>query len=378
MLARTRYLVASVLVGMLLAACSHSSPAQPSLPDATTPSAYHIVYRLTIAGSPGESESLWVVRPFESVDQILSGPPPGGSLVLATASRLGEQVAKSGQSAGALLYAPAAPAQFDVRLDLVLPSAIRNHQVQALGQSKILGRPCRIYRSAQSLREPGPLAVLHSGGTYVDTCIDNQGLVLLEVSYQNGRVNETRQAVSVQAGAGATDGADFNMSGESTPFDEGGGFFHHLTATSAPPGPSWAPSWLPPGYRFAGKYDVVPAQPQAFDSPDNGVPNPLGLPGSLVTELDDVYVSGPDTIVLEQGGTLNGATFAAPTGGIEVTLGQLGKGQLTLSPDGPVVSAEPTKGFHFVRLVGTLPADQLLRVAQSLVPQAPGKLVTIP
>lgn len=59
-------------------------------------------------------------------------------------------------------------------------------------------------------------------------------------------------------------------------------------------------------------------------------------------------------------------------------LGQLGKGQLTLSPDGPVVSAEPTKGFHFVRLVGTLPADQLLRVAQSLVPQAPGKLVTIP
>src|SRR5438270_190393 len=111
-----------------------------------------------------------------------------------------------------------------------------------------------------------------------------------------------------------------------------------------------------------------------------GPPNQLGLPGSLVAETDIVWVRGPDVIVLQQGGTLNGARFAAPAGARPVDLGAaggLGPGQLEITGTGSVVSAEPASAVHFLRLSGTLDPSTMLALARSIVRAPPGTLTRL-
>jgi hypothetical protein len=377
--------VAVAVAGSLLAwtqpwGSSHSlaSSAPAGFAD---PVGYHITYAVTIPGTQETTEQLWVRRPFDSVDETLAGPPPGGSLDLAIVARLGAQILHSGGGAAAtLIHVAAAPAANDIHLGPILAAALSAGRLRYRGTSRVDGRPCRVYRSAQSLQTPGPLPVLGNGSSYVDTCVDDDGLPLSEASYKGARLVELRTAVAVQVGASAAAGVDYQMAGELTPFDQGGGSFNQLAPGSRPPGPSWAPSWLPAGFVAAGRYDVVPSQPQAFDlsNQGSGPPTPSGLPGALVAEIDDVYVSGPDVIVVEQGGTLNGARFAAPTGGTDVQLGPLGEGQLSLSATASVVTAEPTRGFAFVRISGTVPPALLVRIARSMRQQPPGTIVTLP
>jgi len=361
-----------------------TTPAAP--PDAktvgfATPPGYHITYEVTVPGTPVTTEQRWVERPFNSVDETLSGPPPGGSLQLAIVARIGAQVFRnSADSEGALIYSAVAPAANDIRLGAVLGLALAERRLRFIGTSSVLGRRCRVFRSAASLTARGPLPVLGSGSNYVDSCIDDDGLVLSEATFRDRALAERRRAVSVEVGTAAAAGGDYQMPGTPTPYNQGGGSFTALTATSRPPGPSWTPSWLPPGFGLTGVYDVVPYQPQAFDpgNPQQGPPTPSGLPGSLVAEIDYVYVSGPDVVVIEQGGTINGAKFKPPTGGENVQLGPLGLGQLGLSASASLVTAEPTKGLAFVRVSGTVSPSVLERVARSMHLAPAGTIVTLP
>jgi hypothetical protein len=217
---------------------------------------------------------------------------------------------------------------------------------------------------------------LPSAATHVDTCIDRAGVVLRETQVSGGRTLSERRAVLVQTGDDAVATAPFDMTGTATPYDSGGGAFTPLTLTSRPPGSSWALGQRPGGFQHLGRFAVVPPQPQLFGKGGNGYGS-MGLPGGLVTEMDDVFVRGADVVVLQQGSTLNGATFAPPANGVGVDLGPLGPGQLLLAGNGSTVVAEPGNGKGFVRLSGTLPPDQLVDLMRGLTKQPGGTLTRL-
>lgn len=343
------------------------------------PSGYHVVYQVTAAGQPTSTDELWVERPFESMDVTSVGGAAGGAALLTIVSRLGAQVLKSGNGAApSLIRVPVGPASGDLRVDPVLGPAVAAGQLLVVGRDAVLGRGCTVLRSAASLRAPGPLLPLQPGNSYVDTCVDQSGIVLQESTYRDGSLTQLRRAVSLQLGAAAGAGGDYGITAEPTPFDQGGGSFVQLTPTSSPPGLSWYPARIPPGFVHTGRYDVIPSQPQAFNPSSPQPPGAGGLPPGLVTELDDAFVQGPDLIVVQQGETAGGSRFEPPTGGQAVDLGGLGPGQLLLSAGGSVVTAEPGNGSQFVRVTGTVAPPVLLDVARSLQVEAPGTLVTIP
>lgn len=342
----------------------------------TVPTAYSVTYTVTAAGSSPMTERLWVRRPFESVDISYAGAEPTAAPSLVTVYRLGVQVLKAANAQAALLHIPAGPAPQDVRADVALPAALHAHKLKVVGHGRVLGRACRVFRSAETLRA-GPLPALGSSSTYVDTCIDGAGIVLRETQIRSGRTLLDRSAVQVQTGDAAVATASFDMTGTPTPYESGGGAFTPLTLTSRPPGGSWGIQRLARGFTHLGRFAVVPPQPQLFGQGGNGYGS-MGLPGGLVTEMDDVYVRGADVVVLQQGSTLNGAAFAAPANADSVDLGRLGPGQLLIAGSGSTLVAEPGNRKGFVRLSGTLPTRDLIAMMRALTRQPGGTLTRLP
>jgi hypothetical protein len=337
------------------------------------PTAYHLTYLVTSTGAAPTTEQLWVRGPFDSVDITRSGRPPGGDASLTIVNRLGAQVLQAGSAQATLLRVPAAASSQAVRPDAFVPSALRTGRLRFIGSQTVAGRRCEVFRAAGSLRS-GPLPALTSTATHTDTCIDPSGLLLRETTVTKGRVTTDRRAVAVSIGSASVADAPFRLAGDPTPFDQGGGAFAALTLGSRPPGGSWALVHPPAGFRWVGRYAVVPPQPQAFTGGANGTPSASPLPSSLVTEIDDVFVRGSDAIVLQQGSSIGGATFNAPARSVGVDLGALGAGQLLYAANASTVTAEPANGKRFIRLSGTLPPDVLVGLARSLVPQPSGVL----
>ena len=372
---RRRLLIAIAVIGAAAAAAATyllSGSTARARPVAGTPLAYHVVYRVTVGGSVS-TESVWVSRPFESV-QVDS---EGSVNYLTLVDRLGSQVTAASTAQPFVERVPAAASPTDVRPDVVIQPARQAGLIKFIGQSVVAGRDCTTYRSASSLRA-GILAPAGAGGNYTDTCIANDGIVLRETAYKGGVVASDRVAVNVTEGSSSVRGADFGLSGSPTPVIQGGGAFAPLTLTSRSPGLNWAPSYIPSGFREVGRYAVIPPQPQVFGQIDAGGSTSGELPGSTVTEVDDVWVRGADVIVMEQGQTIDGSSFSAPSGAEAVELGALGTGQLQFTGTGPILTAEPASGRHFIRLSATLDPATLLRMARSIVTAPPGTLTTIP
>jgi len=367
--------LAVVAAGAALTWWPGSSASTSTVGPFAVPNAYSVTYNVTTTGAAATTERLWVRRPFDSVDITYADASPGTMPSLVTVYRLGVQVLKAVDAQAGLLHVPAAAAPPDVRADLVVPAALRAHKIKLLGSSRVLGRSCQVFRSATPLRA-GPLPALRSGSTYVDTCIDAAGIVLRETQVSAGHAVFERRAVAVATGAPAVATAQFGLTGTPTPYDAGGGAFTSLTLTSRPPGGSWAIQQLPNGFTHLGRFAVVPPQPQLFGQGGNGYGS-MGLPGGLVTEMDDVYVHGADVLVLQQGSTLNGATFTPPANGTSVDLGRLGHGQLLIAGNGSTVVAEPGNGKGFVRLSGTFPPDELVTIMRALTRQPAGTLTRL-
>ena len=339
------------------------------------PSAYSVRYAVTTAGSAPTTEVLSVRRPFDEVDVTYAGTDVSAAPNLIVVQRLGAQVLKAGNGEGTQLRVPATAAPFDVRADIVVPAGLRAHALKAVGFRVVLGRRCQVFRSNRPL-PAGALLPLASTSSYTDTCIDAEGLVLRETRIAAGRLLSDRRAVSVATGDAAVAGAPFDLSGSVTPFDSGGGAFQGLTLESRPPGRSLALPQSPSGFQHLGRYAVVPPQPAMFQRGGQGT-GTMGLPGGLVTEMDDVYTRGADTVILQQGSTINGAQFKPPANAIDVDLGRLGQGQLLIAGNLTTVVAEPGNGEQFVRMSATLPPDTVIAMMRSLVAQAGGTLTRL-
>jgi hypothetical protein len=349
------------------------TPYRGSLPRFETPAAYRITYRVEPRTSSAFTEELSVRRPFDTYDaNILHGEP-----YLTLVMRLGQQVFKSANGPGPLVYTPFAPSRRDIRLDAVAPDAMRAGLLRLVGRAKVLGASCYVFRSGAALNA-GPLVPI-TRTKYVDSCIDRRGLLLGERTIAGGKLSVERRALRVATGAAAS-GADFGLAGQASPPDKGGGSMQRLTMDSRPSsGPFWDVPRPPAGFRHTGRFVLVPSQPQAYDPSNGGGVNAYGFPNSLVVSIDDVYVRGSDAVVIEQGSTINDAKFSPPDGGTAVDLGPvLGRGQLMLSATASEVTAEPHEGRRFVRIAGTLPPNELVAIARSMTLQPSGELRKAP
>jgi hypothetical protein len=336
------------------------------MPRFTVPSGYHITFDVTVRGRR-HTEELFIHRPFASYEEAISGGKP----YLVTAMRLGEQVFRANAGTATLIHTALSPSRRDIRLDAVARYAAKANRLRLIGRARVRGETCFVFRSAAALSS-GPLAPIPKR-SFVDSCIDSRGLLVYERTTSDGKVVSERRATGIALG-GSSPG--YSLQGDAIPTNKGGGAMRALTMDSRlSSGPFWDIAKPPAGFRHTGRYVVIPSQPQAYADTSAFSMNAAGLPGSLVVSIDDVYVRGSDALVIEQGSTVNDAKFTAPLGGEDIDLGEvLGHGQLLASASASEVVAEPHDGTRFVRVIGTLPPDELIAIARQMTLQPPGTM----
>lgn len=329
---------------------------------ARTPASYRIVYRVETHAAGAmvvDTDDVVVRRPFEGRSQTRTGPPPGasprGETVNAFARLRADRVA---------LAVPPGPASLDHRPSSFLPEAVRAGYAQPREARRVAGRPCRVYRLATASGSPGLLRVRNVKRTYTDRCVDDAGLVLEEVGVTDGKLSSRRLAVRVDEHP-VIDGRWFEVGAPSLDVRHGGGSVRRMRPTSRPPGTFWEPARGPFGFRLMGRYAVIPPQ-TGFDDPTQR--------GRVIAFTSDVWVAGPDVIVLEQGATLQGALpFADDPNAVDVNAGKIGRGQLVYGLDQTEVRVRRAAG-GFIRVTGTVAPSKLLEVARSLEGRKGGKL----
>lgn len=348
-----------------------AGPEAPALRTGEEPAAYRIVYRLEQGGDDVPSvltDVLSVQRPFRSRLETKRGAPPGGSVLSEQVSRLGHLETRGRERATATFASPAGIAASDIRVAAILPDLVERGLAERREQREVAGRRCQVYRtlgplSAKSVAPP-------TEEEFADNCIDGQGLVLEELFVLDGTPISRRVAVEVDLSPTFADGA-FRTEKVTIPVDKGGGSFKEVEPDSRPEGdePFWELPSPPAGFTHLGRFSVVPPQAENFS-------DPLRTKFILAT-VSDVYDDGEGgAIVIDQGATLQGgAAFGpSPEGTPVVDGGAVGQAEVHLSAEGAELRVHTGSG-QFVRVLGTVPVDDLLRVLRSLVPQTGTGLV---
>jgi hypothetical protein len=300
-------------VALLVASCGGDDVDEPGGPDGPVRS-YRIVYEV----EGGGEEIVTVRRPFLGRVEL-----EGGAVRVSDAGVL---ATRSGGAEWARIEVPIALAVGDLRGDLVdVP--------EDAPQRTLAGRTCRVVD---------------------ELCIDDAGLVLAD---------ERRTAVSVDVDdEPADDLFDVPADAITLSFDAGGGAVEEI-AVDGQPGfvETWTLSTVPAGFDHVARYAVAPP-PLGAPVESTGMPRTADV--ALVT---DVWVRGADVLLLDQGATVGGAPppWSAARGEMDVELGELGRGTAVTDPRmNEVRATRPDDGF--VRVAGTLPVRELVRIARSL------------
>lgn len=332
------------------------------LPFSATPEAFDITYRVEQPGDPATvtTERLTALRPFSTRFEARAGTPPGGRVTGERASRLGVLVLSTGAGPRALASSPSLGAS-DLRWEPVVASSQSAGILERREQREVLGRRCQVWRTGATTTTGRLVPVAQGKGEYSDTCVDAHGLVLEEVWAKNGTRLRRRIAVRVDEHP-AVDATRFTLPGEHPlAFEDGNGFVRPVAPDSALEGRTFRLPGAPAGFEYKGRFAVTPPRLDAFGSPQDDSGSQRASIGTA-----DVWQRGADVLVLEQ--TIVAGSTAAPEpdpNGIDVDLGPLGTGQAILDLRGNEVRAD-LEGARSVRLVGTLPLDDLIALGRSL------------
>ncbi|MBW3668150.1 MAG: hypothetical protein KY443_02955 [Actinobacteria bacterium] len=330
------------------------------------PTSYRIVYRLQERQAPPATETVTVVRPYDS--RAETRHDPDGPVVAVRQAALGRYaMGRQAADPDTVLAVTPAVAEADVRLAPILPDLLERRLVRPLEHRRVAGRTCRIYRASTTVLG-GTLTALDAQAEveppeYADLCLDDAGLLLEEWWVVEGRAIRHRLATRVEAPAPAPavdELADLTLSRPTTvPVDKGGGSVLRMTPDSAPPGRFFTPAYLPDGFEHAGRFSVVPPQPEALSDPSRRE--------ELLAATTDVWRRGIDILVIDQGGTLGQQRAFEPSDDAVATyLGPLGTGELVFGATGVEARVALDAG-DYVRVYGTVPASTVLAVARALV-----------
>ncbi len=317
---------------------------------------YEIVYR--VESRAGEkldvaTDDVFVRRPFEARVETSSG----GKQVALTVNGFGRV-----RTSTALLAVPPSAAAPDLRPDVFVKEAQAKGYALEREPRRVLGRICRVYRIADDSGSSSFPPVAKTPKSYSDICVDGAGLALENVSFSDGKLLSRRIATRVVENPKLDDKL-FDVAGEPVDAKVGGGSVREVTGM--PPGSFWELPGPPGGFVHKGRYAVIPPQGALTDPRQRS---------SIIATIDDVWVNGPDVLIVEQGGTLGGAdAFGSDPNARRVHAGSLGDGQLSYALRSSEVRVK-LKGGHFVIVEGTLAPSRLLAIASSLVKVGGGTL----
>jgi hypothetical protein len=364
---RLAFLVAAVVAVVGIGVCVNSrsesigrrgsavSAGQPILVN-RTPAAYTVEYRLEekVGGDIRVStQRLSVRRPFESRLETRAGAPPGDRSVSVEVARLGRRETRHAGAGTVIADVP--PDIADVRVAPGIGSAVTNGTARRRERRMVARRPCQVYRTGKELSSG--LFVRASKRTYVDTCVDRDGLVLEELHVTNGKPTTRRVAMRVDTAPSLGDGL-FRTGAPNTDAEHGGGSTRRVDPASSPPGRFWQLDSAPSGFNLEGRYAVVPPQPENFTDP--------ALAGSRQAAVTDVFQNGADALLIERGGTISGTDPWAPDPTNQtIDLGQLGRGEVVPTTRGSAVRVLTGRG-PYVQVLSTLPLDDVVAVIRQL------------
>ena len=316
-----------------------------------------LVYLVRSPGNADISEQIWVKRPFQSRLESYAGPRPG-PVTTETETGLRHNANRSGEAAPVVITRPPGLAGADLRVDPVLGDAIAAGLLERREWRRVLDRPCQVFRAGASvssgeLRRPTP------DGEYADICIDQRGHVLEDWWIgEDGRPIQQRLAIDIEDGVPIADDFFRLPTTPTVAADQGAGSVKAISADSKPPEAEfYVLDSPPPGFVHQGRFTVVPAQAGLLDPAQRT---------SIMASVADVFVRGPDFLIVDQGGTLGGKpAFEYGEDTKKADLGPLGQGEERLAFSGNEVRVILPTGRH-VRVHGTLPIGDLVAIARAL------------
>lgn len=330
----------------------------PAVDGTTPPTAYRIVYEVTTPDSSGTEEHV-VQRPFDAHIVIRDD---GGNVTAERWSTLGRLVTRSQGAEAVRIDTAIASAASDLRperFDADLAKAkklVRHDEAEQVG-----GRACHFANEAGHVTtsDDATASADDTGNvpTLVSRCVDAIGLVLEErwTTAEGERVL-TKQAKELEVG----DDVPAVHVPDADPLTDaqGNGAVRKVERDAVPPFQEAFDLPDPKGFTFVGRYAVVP--PRLSGSAE-AIPTDASL--ALYT---DVWRRGPDLVLLDQGAARGGATpFVADTRIGDVQLPGLGTAELAVDIRGAEMRLTRPDG-GFVRLSGTIPLDDLVRLGGTL------------
>lgn len=316
---------------------------------------YSITYRVEERDGDDinvSTSELTSARPFRSRSATKVGKEVASTRV-ADFGYLGQQ---AGTAEPVVYTAAPAPAPGDVRTDLLF-AGDRGDEVR-----RVLGRECQVHHLGAPVLSGIVVPLDASEGITADICVDADGLILEELTFDADHVATSRWIATTVEESPSTSDEEFRFEGVTpTAAKEGGGSLQAVEPTSAPPGPFWQLDELPAGFTHMGRYAIVPPQEARVDDPASR--------SMVIAGVSDVFVRGIDMVVVEQGGTLGQIPPFGSTPNSEVIdLGELARSaEWFLTVTGAEVHALIPPG-RYVKVLGTLPSDEIIALAKSLHP----------
>lgn len=344
-------MAAAVLVGggAAFLAVRGEGPSQPTpSPNWRPLDGYTIAYRVEVlVDAPERSRRVVAVRrPFDGAD--VTTPEEPARAVSGLVSRAGHLYRLDPDRAVDLGDQGPVVAPGDLRLAAQLPALEHLGLAEPRGSATIAGRPCRRFRFGGPVTDPFKRP---TDAEYADVCVDQDGLLLAEDWYLDGKLLRRTEAQTV-AVTPPGDGA-FDLGGRPvipTPA---------VTLTLLPSDrlpdtgqPYWTADPPPAGFALLSRYR------SATTDPASGVP----LPGGTVTA--DAYRSGADVVWVEHRAGAGLPVEPPPGTGERVEAGALGGGWLWFTPQGPQIRV--AKDGQVVVVRGTIGPDDLLTFARSV------------
>jgi hypothetical protein len=364
-------LLVTLGVGFLVAVIANSgddggggthSVALPSVHGTTAPTDYRLVYTVTTPDGVVSEEHV-VHRPFEA---YVVNRDADGKVTAERWSGLGKLITRSQGAPAVEIDSAVAAAASDLRPDRFLDQLAEAKKVVIHDDESIdiSGRTCHPFTEAGRIGAKGTGAdpsQVSQVPVAISRCVDAQGLVLEERwTTQDGTLVLTKRARELDLGQDVP--AIHPPRAQPLPDGQGNGAIHEVDRDQAPPFQQAFSLDAPKGFTFVGRYAVVPARVAT---------DPSTTSAGTATDVaiyTDVWRHGPDLLMLDQGATKGEPPpFDSTTRIGTVDLGRLGTAELAVDLRGAEVRITlPAHGF--LRLSGTLPLDQLTRLAGQIQP----------
>lgn len=342
---------------------------------ASPPTAYRVVYLVHdwAGGTLVEStDVLTVERPYRGRLEVRGAEDESARSV--TTTDFGRVSLHGADAEALLLDTPPALAVADLRLDAVLEGAADEGLVERREHREVSDLTCQVVRTREPLAAGTLGAEPPSSTDYSESCIAANGLVLEEIWVTEGRLLRRRLAIELDTDP-VVEADAFGAFGRHLEPREGGGSVRPVDPTTSPAGGVfWDGLTVPQGFGLRGRYAVVPPQRSEVGE-DAVLENPVTTTSkNRIGAVADVWERGIDILILEQGGSADGSkVFELEAGRPVFEVAGLGTGQVI--HDGRVSELRfPLESGRYLRLLGTLPIDQLKNAASSLraVPEGSG------